>query len=86
MQEVKSNESLTIENRKRLYMTEVVSVDAFSEEMLKLTVGDKKVIVGGNNLKITAFNQTQKTLNVEGEIVQIKYEGAKSPLIKRFFK
>lgn len=86
MQEVKSNESLTIENRKRLYMTEVVSVDAFSEEMLKLTVGDKKVIVGGNNLKITAFNQAQKTLNVEGEIVQIKYEGAKTPFVKRFFK
>ncbi len=86
MQEVKNNESLTIENRKRLYMTEVFSVDAFSEETLKLTVNDKEVVVSGNNLKIIAFNQTQKTLNAEGEIIQIKYEGVKTPLIKRVFK
>ena len=86
MQEVKNNESLTIENRKRLYMTEVFSVDAFSEETLKLTVNDKKVVVSGNNLKIIAFNQTQKTLSAEGEIIQIKYEGVKTPLIKRVFK
>ena len=86
MQELKNNESLTIENRKRLYMTEVISVDAFSEEVLKLTVCDKKVVISGNNLKITAFNQAQKTLNAEGEILQIKYDVVKVPILKRVFK
>ena len=86
MQENKINETLTLENRKRLCMTEVSSVDAFSEQSLRLTVGGNRVFILGSNLKITAFNQAQKTLTAEGNIVQIKYDGAKTPLLKKVFK
>ncbi|MBE5756667.1 MAG: hypothetical protein E7342_02590 [Clostridiales bacterium] len=77
---------IILEGQKRLSMTGVSSVDGFSEQVLKLTVNGKKVLINGNNIKITVFNKSTGLLNADGEFNQIKFEGQKTSISKRLFK
>ena len=57
MQDTAGEQKLTLENQKKLYMSGVDSVDSFSDKELKLTVGGSKVLIGGEGIKITAYNK-----------------------------
>jgi HSP20 family molecular chaperone IbpA len=86
MQNLIENEVLTLENQKRIVLTSVLSVDGFSPENLKLTVNGKKVVITGNNIKITSFNKSSGDFRAEGDFVKISYEGKKVPVLKKIFK
>ena len=86
MQNLIENEVLTLENQKRIVLTSVLSVDGFSPENLKLTVNGKKVVITGNNIKITSFNKSSGDFRAEGDFVKISYEGKKIPVLKKIFK
>lgn len=87
MQEQNNNlERLCLEGKKRLSMTGVESVDGFSEQYLKLTVGKNKVFVSGENIKITSYNKNTGTLSADGDFLEIKYGIKKDAFIKRIFK
>ena len=86
MQNLIENEVLTLENQKRIVLTSVLSVDGFSPEILKLTVNGKKVVITGNNIKITSFNKSSGDFRAEGDFVKISYEGKKVPVLKKIFK
>ncbi|MBR2614065.1 MAG: YabP/YqfC family sporulation protein [Clostridia bacterium] len=77
---------IQIEGQKRLSITGVSSVDGFSDQQLKLTVNGKKLFVGGNNIKITAFNKNTGLLSADGEFNLVKFETIKAPITKRIFK
>ena len=77
---------LILEGQKRLVMSGVDTVDGFSDQMLKLTVGGSKVVVMGENVKITAFNKETGNLSAVGNFYEIKYLKKKEPLGKRLFK
>ena len=79
-------QKLTLEGQKRLNMSGVDSVDGFSEQLLKLTVGGSKVIVSGNGIKITAYSKGTGNLTADGKITYIKYDYKKAPFLKRVFK
>ncbi len=79
-------DKLTLDGRKRLLMTGVDTVDGFSEQFLKLTVGGSKVEVLGSNIKITAYNKSNGNLSADGDFSAVKYDVKKIPLIKRIFK
>lgn len=79
-------EKVILEARKKLSMTGVEAVDGFSEQSLKLTVAGNKVIIVGENIKITAFNKNTGNLSAEGTFTEIKYNHKKTPFIKRLFK
>ncbi len=79
-------DSLVLDGRKKLTMTGVETVDGFSEQSLRLTVKGNKVLVSGENIKITSFNKNTGTLSAEGKFVQIKYGAQKAPIVKRLFK
>ena len=79
-------EKVILETRKKLNMTGVETVDGFTEQQIKLTIGGKSVSVLGQGIKITAFNKTTGSLTAEGLFDEIKYNGQKTPLIKRIFK
>ena len=79
-------EKIIIESRKKLNMTKVETVDGFTEQCLRLTVAGNKVVVNGENIKITAFNKSTGNLTAEGDFVEVKYNHKKIPLIKRLFK
>lgn len=79
-------DKLILDGRSRLAMTGVEAVDGFSEQFLKLTVSGNKVIIGGENIKITAYNKATGSLNADGNFFEIRYNKNKAPLIKRLFK
>ena len=85
MQNLEQN-TLQLDNRKKLTMTGVISVDAFSPSLLRLTLEGSSMIVTGENLKVINFNKSQGNLIAEGLINEIKYLHKKLPLVKRFFK
>ncbi len=80
------NGNINLINRKTLSMTNIISVDAFSENLLKLSCGNSKVLILGKNLKITAFNNSTGVFNAEGLIDEIKFNATKTSFIKRLFK
>lgn len=86
MQDLKEPNRVLIEDRKRLSMTGVDSVDGFSEQILKLSVEGSKVIITGENIKINSFNKSTGNLSAEGHFNSVKYENRKEPLIKRILK
>ena len=71
---------LTIEQRKKISMTAVESVDAFSEEKILLTVSGQRVTIEGTNLKILAFSQGSGSFSASGEVRSVKYGSGKGKL------
>lgn len=86
MQQIIEADKLVLEGRKRLSMTGVKKVDGFSETYLKLTVGESRVVVSGEAIKITSFNESNGNLIAEGSFFEIKYDVKKKPILKRIFK
>ena len=79
-------QKIIIEDRKRLLLNGVVSVDGFSEQLLKLTLVDGKVFVYGEGIKITAFNKLTGVLQAEGSFFKLTFENEKKPLLKKIFR
>ena len=68
---------LTIEQRKKISMTCVDSVDAFSETRILLTVAGQKVTLEGTGLKILAFSRGSGNFAASGEVRSLRYGGGK---------
>jgi hypothetical protein len=81
-----SNDKLVLENRKKLSMTEVKSVDGFTEQLLNVSLKDVKVKITGENIKISAYNKDSGNLVAEGNFKEIRYIVKSGPLIKKVFK
>lgn len=75
--------TLTIEQQKKLTMTGVSSVDAFSETAITLTVNGMRVQIYGNRLKVLAFSEGSGNFAASGEISSVRY-GAKGGFKKLF--
>ncbi len=86
MQETENLQKLTLDNQRKLFMSGVESVDAFSERELKLTLNGSRVLVGGEGIKITAYNKGSGSLSADGKFTSIRSDGKKAPLLKRIFK
>ena len=86
MQEQSFEERLILEQRKRLSLSGVESVDGFSDNLLKLSVNKTRVEIKGSGIKITAFNKASGTLNADGDFTEIRFGQNKTPLLKRIFK
>ena len=79
-------EVLTLTAGKRLTMTCVTAVDGFTDTSLKLTVGKRRVIISGANIKIAAYDNVKGTFTADGSFNKISYEGEKTSLVKKLFK
>lgn len=87
MQEiVKETDKLILDGRNKLTLNNVASVDGFSSQMLRLTVGSDKIIIGGEKIKITAYNKSTGNFAAEGLFNEIKYFVKKDALLKRIFR
>lgn len=81
--EEKKSEVLTIEHQRRLTMTGVLSVDAFTTDSIAATLANGRMTVSGSALKVLAFSKSSGSLSVEGVITAVKFGGKKVPFIKR---
>lgn len=78
--------TLTLQDRKLLSLTCVDSVDGFTEQNIKLQIRGEKVLVIGENIKITSFNKATGLLCADGLFTTIKYLGKSTPLLKKLLK
>lgn len=86
-QKTEARESaLTLENRKKLSLGGVDSVDGYGSQYIKLTVGGVKTTITGENIKITSFNKSSGALTADGVFSEIRFLGKNVPIIKRLFK
>lgn len=86
MQNPTQQTKLELENRTKLSMTGVETVDGFSEQSLNLTVSGERVKITGENIKITSYNKGTGNLTADGVFGEIKYCYKKQPVVKRLFK
>ena len=64
---------LSIENRKRLTATQIEAVEAFSPTQLILAYAGGRIIITGNDMKITSFSKTNGGLTATGRCTSAKY-------------
>lgn len=67
------NHSIFIEARKKMTVTGVTDVDGFDEELIKITLNGKKLIVKGKNLHIENLDTAGQNLTVAGEVSSLEY-------------
>ncbi len=79
--------NLTVEGQKRVLATAVAEVNAFSDREIKLTlVGGKKLVILGQNMKISHFQKESGQFIADGEILGVKYLGTSQNLFRRLVK
>ncbi|MGN1373418.1 MAG: YabP/YqfC family sporulation protein [Candidatus Coproplasma sp.] len=77
--------TLSIENRKRVTATQIEAVNSFSASQIVLQYHGGKIIVGGSDMKITAFSKSSGQFTAQGNIDGVKYSHGGSG-IKGLFK
>ena len=82
------NHSIFIEERKRMTVTAVTDVDGFNEELVKITLKEKRLMVRGKNLHIENLDIAGEKLTVTGEISSLEYANAagEKSLIRKILK
>ncbi len=81
-----SSSILTVEQQKKITLTGVESVDAFSPTEINLTVEGKKMKITGSALKVVAFSKTSGAFSAVGVVSTIRYGGAKGKFFQRLFR
>lgn len=73
---MQENHSVIIEQQKKISVSGVESVKAFSEIKITLSlIGGEKLHVAGTDLKITGFVKGNGTFTAEGQITGVSYGG-----------
>ncbi len=85
MQQQTEQSVITIEQRKKIRVSGVDSVDAFSDSSIALTVEGRKLRITGSQLKIIAFSKESGNFAAMGEIDGIRY-GARGKAVSRLFR
>ena len=71
------NSTLTLEDRRKISLTGVESVDAFSDNCIRLTVNGVKVIVTGSKFQLLTFSEGNGSFSAVGVVDALRYGGGK---------
>ena len=82
------NHFIQLENKKRLTVTEVTSVEAFDEETIFTNLAEEGLVICGKNLNIEVLDLEEGRLVAEGEIEALTYtkKKTKNKFFDRFKK
>ena len=78
------NHVVTLENRERITINQVLDVDAFDEQNLWANIKEGTIIISGEKLNIEKLDLKEGTLVVSGTIYAFSY-GEKKTREKRKF-
>lgn len=84
----KSNHNVIMENRKRIMITGVRSVENFDDTAVCLQTCMGQLTIKGSELKVDKLNVGSGELNVQGNVIGMVYSDstAKGGIISRLFK
>ena len=74
-----------IEDRRRITVTGVESVGAFSAQQIVLTLTDGRAVVSGSDLKISNFSKASHSFTADGNVSGIRFQGKREKIAKRLF-
>lgn len=77
---------LELKNRKDLHMTAINEVVSATTTAIHLKSVVGLITIIGNNLKIKNLNHSDKFIDIEGEINEIKYNQKKKKILQKVFK
>lgn len=72
------NHYIQMENRRRITVTEVTSVEGFDEETILANLADQGLIISGKNLHIETLDLEEGRLVADGEIESLHYARKKA--------
>ena len=75
---------LILDNRSRLSLTGALDVAGFNEECVTVTTSLGDLVIRGSSLHISKLNLDTGEVDLEGNIAQLQYTGARRD--KGFFK
>ncbi len=78
-------ESVCIEQRKRIEMRGVSSVDGFTPKEIRVSLEGGRAVIEGDGLKIVGFSKPNGTLAAAGKIEGIRFYVKGEKLVKRLF-
>lgn len=79
------NEFLSLENRKKLHISNIEEVTSSSDTHLEIKLKDTRLSIGGTNINITKLDTETQILEADGNFNKIIY-GKESNLLRRIFK
>ena len=78
--------TLNIENTKRISATGIEGVQGFSPTQFTLIYAGGKIVVGGSDMKMTAFSKQTGAFAASGSITSVKYLASAAGIKNRLFK
>lgn len=78
MENVSKNQSVVLENKKKLTIDSVVNVESFSDDYLEISTELGRISVEGKALKIEELRQENGKILITGEIDGIFYKESKT--------
>lgn len=72
------NHYIEIENKRRISVTEVTSVEAFDEETILTNLKEEGLVISGKNLHIEVLDLEEGKMVAEGEIDSLVYTKKKN--------
>ena len=79
--------SITIENKSRVNINNVLEVVAFSDKEIKLKLKNNEILfIYGSALKISCFDNKNGSFLASGTVESVRYKSAQDNLIKKVFK
>ena len=77
------NHYIQLDNKRRITVSDVKSVDAFDEETILANLAEEGLVISGHNLHIEILDLEEEKLIAEGEIEALTYTKKKAGT--RFF-
>lgn len=78
------NHVVTLENRERITINQVLDVDAFDEQNLWANIKEGTIVISGENLNIEKLDLKEGTLVVSGTVYAFSYGDKKIREKKKF--
>ena len=74
-----------IELQKKISLTAVESVDAFSAQQIVLTLQNGRAFIAGDDLKIVGFSKANGSFSAVGKIAGVRFSAKREKLVRKLF-
>lgn len=84
-EKVNKEQMLTLSNREKLTISGIEKVKSANEKSIFILLPNTTMLIGGEHLQVNQLDTNNGTIEILGQVDEIKYGSAK-PLLKRIFK